>query len=107
MVMLLTNRASSLESLQYSAAIVITRAIRETSSEKLLQELGLETLKSRRWLRKSYLFYKLINEKSLTYIFQHIPENNTPYTTRIVQKSQTPFFKTKTIFFKILSFLQL
>ena len=31
------------ESLQYSAAIAITRAIRETSSEKLFQELGLET----------------------------------------------------------------
>ena len=31
------------ESLQYSAAIAITGAIRETSSEKLFQELGLET----------------------------------------------------------------
>ena len=36
-----------LESIQYNAAIAITGAIRGTSSEKLFQELGLESLKSR------------------------------------------------------------
>ena len=36
-----------LESIQYDAAIAITAAIRRTSSEKLFQELGVETLKSR------------------------------------------------------------
>ena len=34
-----------LESIQYNAAIAITETIRGTSSEKLFQELGLETLK--------------------------------------------------------------
>ena len=38
-----------LESIQYNAAITITGTIRGTSSEKLFQELGLETLKPRRW----------------------------------------------------------
>ena len=90
----------TLESLQYSAAIAITRAIRGTSSEKLFQELGLETLKSRCWLRKFCLFYKLIKEQSPAYLFQLIPENKTPYTTRSIQKSQIPFLKTKTNFFK-------
>ena len=42
----------SLESLQYNAVMAITRSIRGTSSDKLFQELGLETLKSRPWLRK-------------------------------------------------------
>ena len=37
-----------LESIHYNAAIAITGAIRGTSSEKLFQELWLETLKSRR-----------------------------------------------------------
>ena len=37
-----------LESIQYNAAIAITRIIRGTSPEKLFQELGLETLKLRR-----------------------------------------------------------
>ena len=41
-----------LESIQYNAAIAITGTIRGTSSEKLFQELRLETLKSRRWFRK-------------------------------------------------------
>ena len=68
----------NLESLQYSAAIAITGAIRGTSSEKLLQEIGLETLTSRRRLRKLCLFYKLIKEQSPAYLFQLIPENKTP-----------------------------
>ena len=100
------NRASNdsfhqnLESLQYSAAIAITGAIRGTSSEKLLQEIGLETLTSRRRLRKLCLFYKLIKEQSPAYLFQLIPENKVLYTTRTVQKRQIPFFKTKTKIFK-------
>ena len=36
-----------LESIQYNAAIAIAGTIRGTSWEKLFQELGLETLKSR------------------------------------------------------------
>ena len=89
-----------LQSLQYSVEIAVTEAIRGTSSDKLFQELGLEILKSRYWLRKLCLFYKLIKEQSPAYLFQLIPQNKTPYTTRSVQKSQIPFFKTKTNFLK-------
>ena len=97
----------SLESLQYNAAIAITGAIRGTSSEKLFQELGLETLKSRRWLRKLCLFYKLIKEKSPAYLFQLIPENNTTYSTRSVPKNQILFFsRQKQTFSKIIFFLK-
>ena len=95
-----TSFHQNLESLQYSAAIAITGAIRETSSEKLFQELGLETIKSRRWLRKLCLFYKLIKEQSPAYLFQLIPENKTRHTTRSVQQSQIPFLKIKINFFK-------
>ena len=38
-----------LESIQYNAALAITRAIRGTSKEKLYQEFGSEQLPSRRW----------------------------------------------------------
>ena len=41
-----------LESIQYSACLAITGTIRGTSYEKLNQELGLQTLQSRRWFRK-------------------------------------------------------
>ena len=46
----------SLESIQYNAALVITGAIRGTSKAKLYQELGFESLQSRRWFRKLSLF---------------------------------------------------
>ena len=50
-----------IESVQYNAALAITGAIQGTSREKLYKELGLETLKSRRWLKKLCCFYKIKN----------------------------------------------
>ena len=45
-----------LESIQYNAALAITGAIRGNYSEKLYQELGLESLQQRRWYRKLCTF---------------------------------------------------
>ena len=42
-----------IDSAQYNAALAITGTIRGTSKEKLYQELGFETIKERRWFRKS------------------------------------------------------
>ena len=47
------------ESVQYNAALAITGAIQGTSREEVYKELGLETLKSRRWLKKWRCFYKI------------------------------------------------
>ena len=47
-----------LESIQYNACLAITGAIRGISTEKLYQELWLESFKSRRWFRKLCHFYK-------------------------------------------------
>ena len=44
-----------LESAQYNAALAITGAIRGTDTEKLYQELGLESLRNRLKLRKFIL----------------------------------------------------
>ena len=43
--------SDKIETVQYNAALATTGAIRETSKEKLYQELGLELLKDRRSLR--------------------------------------------------------
>ena len=67
--------------------------------EKLFQELGLETLKSRRWFKKLYLFYKILH-KSPSYLFKLIPENNNPYASRSALNNQIPFLNVKTNFFK-------
>ena len=45
--------SEKLESIQYKAALAITGAIQGTSSDKIYQELGLESLKSRRWCNVS------------------------------------------------------
>ena len=78
----------------------IRGTIRGTSSEKLFQELGLETLKPRRWIRKLYFFYKILNSKTPSYLFKLIPENNKPYASRSALNNQIPFFNVKTNYFK-------
>ena len=45
-----------LESIQYNACLAITGTIRGTSTEKMYQELDLESLKSRRWFKKFWHF---------------------------------------------------
>ena len=72
-----------LESIQYRACLAITGAIRGTSKEKIYQELGLESLQSRRWYRNLAMFYKIYKNKSLFYLFNLIP-GKTSYATRNV-----------------------
>ena len=43
---------ATLESHQYKAALKMTGAIKESSTEKFYQELGIEHLCSRRWFTK-------------------------------------------------------
>ena len=97
----------SLDYLRYSAAIEITWAIRGTLSEKLFQELRLETLKSRCWLRKLCLLYKLIKEKSPAYLFQIIPEKKTPLILQeVFKKVKSLLSRPKQTFSKFFFFLQ-
>ena len=63
-----------LESIQYNAALAITGAIRGTSKEKLYQELGFESLQSRRWFQKLSFFYKIIKNELPPYFYHLIPK---------------------------------
>ena len=60
----------------------------------------LETLKSRRWFRKLYLFYNILHSKSPSYLFNLIPENSNPYASRSALNNQIPFVNAKTNFLK-------
>ena len=71
-----------LESIQYSACLEITGTISGTSYEQLNQELGFETLQSRRWFRKLCLFYKIVNNQSPSYLFDYISSTGRIYNTR-------------------------
>ena len=62
------------ESDQYKAAPAITRDFQE----KVVAEWGLETLKSRRWLRRLYCMYKVIN----IYFTDLIPKREIGYIIR-------------------------
>ena len=62
-----------MESNQYNATLAITGAIRGTSREKLYQELGLESLKDRKWLRRLCYLYMVLSAKLPTYLYELIP----------------------------------
>ena len=68
------------ESIQYNAAVALTRAIRGSSREKLYQELDLGSLQLRRWYRKLCFLYKIYNKPG--YLTQLIPTRNEAYQTR-------------------------
>ena len=87
-----------LESIQYNACLAITGAIRGTSTEKIYQELGLESLKSRRWFRKLCHFFKIFNDKSPSYLFNLIPNFNRVHNTRL--SYNIPAIKVKHNYFK-------
>ena len=69
----LSSLTNKIESIQYNVALAITGAIRGTSKEKLYQELGFESLKDRRWLRRLCYLYKIVNTKQPAYLYDLIP----------------------------------
>ena len=87
-----------LESVQYNSALAITGAIRGTSTEKLYNELGLETLEKRRWYRKLCCFYKVYKSHSPKYLFNIIPVTVSIYNTRSTNNISQ--FKVKHNFFR-------
>ena len=71
-----------LESIQYNACLALTGAIRGSSKEKIYQELGFESLRVRRWYKKPFLFYKILNNEHLQHLFNLIPVRPTLYPAR-------------------------
>ena len=47
--------SDKIESVQYNASLAVTGAVIGTSEKKLYQELGFESLKDRRWLRRNVI----------------------------------------------------
>ena len=53
-----------IESVQYKVALAITGTTQGTPRDKMYQELGLESLKSRRWYKRLNCMFKIMNEKA-------------------------------------------
>ena len=66
--------------------------------KKIYQELGLESLESRRWFRKLCFFFKILKNKSPDYLFKIIPQRRSSYITR--NSDEIPLFKTNHNFYK-------
>ena len=88
----------NIEAVQYNATLAITGAIKGTSRDKIYQELGLESLSSRRWSRRLFNFYKYFTSKSPFYLSDIIPKINVESRTR--QRENIPLLKTRTDTFK-------
>ena len=63
--------SNKIEAVQYNAQLAITGAIRNVKRET--QELGLESLKDRRWLRRMSYLYKIISTKLPPYFYEITP----------------------------------
>ena len=59
--------------MQYKATLVITPAVQGTSCDKIYQELGLESLKSKRWFEYLVCMFKIMNERAPDYLINLIP----------------------------------
>ena len=71
-----------LESIQYKAALAITGAIQGTSHDKIYAELGLESLKARRWYKRLSCMFKIMNKQAPNYLINLIPKCNQIMRTR-------------------------
>ena len=90
--------ADKLERIQLTAARIVTGAMHGTSNAKLYEELGWQTLASRREQAKLSLMYKIIHKLVPNYLQSIIPydanQDFTYYTTR--QRFDLPHFRART-----------
>ena len=88
-----------LEKVQYSASIIITGAIKDTSRERLYQELGLESLCDRRWYCKLVFFYEIVKGLAPSNS-QSYNESERTYNTRSKLRNTIKTFVTQTSTFR-------
>ena len=90
-----------LESVQYKAALAITGAIQGTSRDKLYQELGLESLKSRRWYKRLSCMFKIMKKEAPNYLINLIPKCEQTIRTR---SNHIPSYHCQTDCFKFVKY---
>ena len=78
-----------LEPVQYKIALAITGAIQGTSRDKIYQELGIESFKSRRWYKRLSYMFKIMKEEAPNYLTNLVPKCET--NTRTGNNNTTTF----------------
>ena len=79
---------------QYNAALAITGAIKGTSQLKIYNELGLESLKFRRWFRRLCVFYKIEITQTPKYLYELLPTESHTFITRNIENVETYYCST-------------
>ena len=93
------NFTGQLEQTQYKAGLVVSGAWKGTSRQRLLEELGWETLYDRRRYRRLCHFFLLSKSKTPAYLFQEIPEQRTvEYSLRHTRYYKPNISRTKCYF---------
>ena len=67
---------------QYKNALAITGAIQGTSGDNMYKELGLQSLKSRRWYKRISSMFKIMKEKAPNYLINLFPKCEPTIITR-------------------------
>ena len=83
------------ERVQYNAASAITGVIKGTSQLKIYNELGIESLKFRRWFRWLCVFYKIKTNLFPKYLYELIPTESHTYNTRNIENVNTYYYRTE------------
>ena len=65
--------AEELESVHLDAIRTIIGAVRGTSHQKLYSESGFTALRERRFRHKKFMYHKIVQENTLTYLKEHLP----------------------------------
>ena len=86
-----------LESVQYKAALGITGGIQGTYRDKIYQELGLESLKLRRWYKRLSCMFEITKEEVPNYLTNFVPKCEANARTR---NNSTPTFSCQANCFK-------
>ena len=84
---------TKIERIQYNAALAITGAIRGTSQIKLYKELGLESLRFRRWFRQLCTFFKIKIHGKPEYLLNKIPSSQIHYNSSNADQVETYYCK--------------
>ena len=85
------------ESVQCKVTLAITGAIQGTSRKKIYQELGLESLRARRWYKRLSCMFKIVKEEGPNYLINLIPKIQQITITKI---NRMPTFQCRTACFK-------
>ena len=63
---------------KYQAGLAITGAWQWSNRSKLYEELGWESLSSRRWCRRILQIHKIVSNKTPSYLKDTLPPNRRP-----------------------------